>query len=76
MNAVEIIKAKALLKACKELILTARSVMNGQALAGIKVEDPGRMQNILDACIYTEALIRRLETILDERLSLHQRPLI
>jgi hypothetical protein len=76
MNTAEIMKSKALLKACKELIVTARSVINGQTLANLKTEDPGRMQNIHDGCIYTEALIQRLETILDERLSLHQRPLI
>jgi hypothetical protein len=76
MNAAEIIKAKALLKASKELVLTARSVINGKTLADLKIEDPQRMRNIHEACIYTEALISRLETILDERLSLHQRPLI
>lgn len=76
MNAAEIIKAKALLKACRELTLTTRGVINGQLLAKLKTKEAERVKNINDACIYTESLIWRLETILDEQISLLERPLI
>ncbi len=76
MNTAEIIKAKALLKACRELTITTRDVISGKLLAKLKVQETERTQNIYDACVYTEALIWQLETILDEHLSVRERPLI